>query len=118
MHTRLVVGWAAEKDSEGNKVMIHHPYEVWMRKTFSSQEPWIKVRIIRNESVEGNIVSDSPPPLYHGQLPLKAAKVKDLKKIAAHHIPQDLRGFYTCLRAEGEDDQDTEFTDSDSSLSS
>ena len=32
----LNFGWAAEKDLEGNKVMIHHPYEVWMRKTFSS----------------------------------------------------------------------------------
>ena len=64
----LNFGWGTEMDAEGNKAMIHHPYEVWMGKSFSSEEPWIKVRIIRNETSEGNIVSDSPPALYQGPI--------------------------------------------------
>jgi len=98
--------------------MVHHPYEVWMRRSFSSEEPWIKVRLIKTETSENNIIASPSAQLYHSQIPLKPAKLKDLRKIASQHVPPNHRGFYLCLRGEGEEsDNDTEFSGSDCSAS-
>lgn len=114
----LNFGWGAEMDREGRKIMVHHPYEVWMRRSFSSEEPWIKVRLIKRESSENNIIASPPAQLYHSQIPLKPGKLKDLKKIASQHVIPNYRGFYLCLRGEGEEsDDDTEYSGSDCSAS-
>lgn len=111
-------GWGAEIDRDGRKIMVHHPYEVWMRRSFSSEEPWIKVCLLERESTESNVISSPPAQLYQSQIPLKPAKLKDLRKIASQHIPPDHRGFYLCLRREGgESNDDTEYTGSDCSAS-
>ena len=82
--------------------MVHHPFEVWMR-SFSSEEPWIKVCLIKMETSENTIIASPPAQLYHSQIPLKPAKLKDLQKIACQHVPPNHRRFYLCLRGEGEE---------------
>ena len=111
----LNFGWGKEKTAEGNVAIVHHPNEVWMRKSFSSSEPWIKVEYLRRRRPSNSVFATSPDQLYNGPLPLKPAKVADLKKIAAEHIPPIHRGFYMALRGEGDDDTETEFTNSDDS---
>jgi len=59
---------------------------VWIRRSFSSEEPWIKVRLIKRVSSENNIIASPPAQLYHSQIPLKPAKLKDLQKIASQHV--------------------------------
>lgn len=63
-------GWGAEIDCDGRKIMVHHPYEVWMRRSFSSEEPWIKVCLLERESIENNVISSPPAQLYQSQIPL------------------------------------------------
>lgn len=116
----LNFGWRAEMDRDGRKIMVHHPYEVWMRTSFSSEEPWIKVRLIKRESSENNIIASPPAQLYHSQIPLKPGKLKDLKKIASQHVLPNYRGFYLCLRGGGEgeeSDDDTQYSGSGCSAS-
>ena len=114
----LNFGWGAEVDRDGRKIMVHHPYEVWMRRSFSSEEPWIKVRLIKRESSENNVIASPPAQRFHSQIPLKPAKLKDLRKIASQHVPPDHHSFYLCLRGEGEESSDdTEYTGSDCSAS-
>ena len=93
----LNFSWGANVDHDGRKIMVHHPYEVWMRGSFSSEEPWIKVRLIKRESSENNIIASPPAQLYHSQIPLKPAKLKDVQKIASQNVPPNYRGFYFFL---------------------
>lgn len=68
--TQRNFGWGAEMDRDGRKIMVHHPYEVWMRRSFSSEEPWIKVCLLERESIENNVISSPPAQLYQSQIPL------------------------------------------------
>ena len=111
----LNFGWGKEKMTDGNVTVVYHPNEVWMHKSFSSSEPWIKVEYLRRRDALDNVFVTAPDQLYSSPLPLKPSKVADLKKIAAQHIPPLHRGFYMALRGEGDDDTETEFTDSDES---
>lgn len=77
--------------------MVHHPNEVWLRKSFSALEPWIKVQYIRHRNATDNVMTTPPSHLCNGLLPLKPAKVSDLKKVAAQHIPPLHGGFYRNL---------------------
>lgn len=108
----LNFGWGPEKTPEGSIKMVHHPNEVWIRKTFSASEPWMKVQYVRRKNPMDNVMTTTPSQLYDGPLPLKPAKVADLKKTAAQHLAPLHRSFYMNLRAEGED-SDTEYTNSD-----
>ena len=83
-------GWGAEYcEEEGTFITKHHPDEVWLRYS-STDEPWKKVRYLKNNAPARYI----PPRLYNEEpLPLKAAKVKDLKAIAQKFLPPHCRAF-------------------------
>ena len=106
----LNFGWGEELNPVTNKVtLVHHPNEVWMRNTYSSEEPWRKVKILKDRA--GDV---SLEQLYHSSLVLSAKKVRDLKAMARSHIPLPQRNFY--LEMDNPDDDDgseTEDLDSD-----
>ena len=44
----LNFGWGEEVDPVTGKVtLVHHPDDVWMRCTYSFEEPWKKVKILK-----------------------------------------------------------------------
>ena len=106
----LNFGWGEELNPVTNKVtLVHHPNEVWMRNTYSSDEPWRKVKILKDRA--GDV---SLEQLYHSSLVPCAKKVRDLKAMARSHIPLPQRNFY--LEMDNPDDDDgseTEDLDSD-----
>lgn len=95
----LNFGWGPEKTPEGSIKMVHHPNEVWIRKTFSASEPWMKVQYVRRKNPMDNVMTTTPSQLYDGPLPLRPAKVADLKKTAAQHLAPLHQSFYMNLRA-------------------
>lgn len=97
--TWMNFGWGERHNpSTGKMIMVHHPNEVWFRKTFSMSEPWQRVRISRSE-----VDSDHPPPLYDGPVPINPYKIKDLNKMAEKYIPEPQRSFYATLVPEKKD---------------
>lgn len=97
--TWMNFGWGERHNpSTGKMIMVHHPNEVWFRKTFSMSEPWQRVRISRSE-----VDSDHPPPLYDGPVPINPYKIKDLNKMAEKYIPEPQRSFYATLVQEKKD---------------
>ena len=69
-------GWGEDSDGQ----MVHHPEEVWFHHSFSTDEPWRKVRVTTSAQV--NL---QPSILHESPLPLNPNKVKDLQKIRTHH---------------------------------
>lgn len=97
--TWMNFGWGERHNpSTGKMIMVHHPNEVWFRKTFSMSEPWQRVRISRSE-----VDSDHPPLLYDGPVPINPYKIKDLNKMAEKYIPEPQRSFYATLVPEKKD---------------
>lgn len=48
----LNFGWGAELDRDGRKIMVHHPYEVWMRRSFSSESPGSKYALLKGKAAK------------------------------------------------------------------
>ena len=92
----------------GKVMLVHHPNEVWMRCTYSDEEPWKKVKILRDRPADVPLEQ-----LYHTPLVPAPAKVRDLKKMARDYIPSPQRNFYLDLPDQGEDGTETENEDSD-----
>ena len=86
----------------GKVTMRHHPDEVWVRFILREDEHWKKLKIVRpRQTTTGQSI---PWELYQGQVLLKAAKVKDLKKIASQFVPPLQRTFYFQLKDDGSED--------------
>ena len=93
---RFNVGWGSELDPKtGQSVLTYHPEHVWIKTSHDPSQPWQKVAI--KEKAASN---SQPPALYSSPIPLKPAKVEDLKKIAEKHLPEPQRSFYLNLREE------------------
>lgn len=106
----LNFGWGEEVNpvTLGKVTLVHHPDEVWMRCTYSDEEPWKKVPILKNRP--GNVPQEE---LYLTPLVPKPAKVCDLKKMARDYIPSPQRNFYLEMPDQDDDGMDTENQDSD-----
>ena len=100
----LNFGWGEDTNLRtGRNKMFHHPDEVWVRYGFSKDEPWKKIKIVRNTRLS----SGTPDQLYNGKLNLAPAKVKDLKTMASKFIPEPQREFYLQLKSSSDEDSDT-----------
>lgn len=93
----------------GDKV-IAHPGEYWMKTTFSTQDPWQKVCILKGRSKIPPTIDINLPILYDGGHLIKPYKMADLQKMVPL-LPPLCREFYTSLAdhsvSEGsEDDQE------------
>ena len=106
----LNFGWGEDTELRtGRRKMFHHPDEVWVRYGFSKDEPWKKIKIVRNTRLS----SGTPDQRYNGTLNLAPAKVKDLKKMASKFIPEPQRQFYLRLQSSTDEDCLSEDEDSD-----
>ena len=83
-------GWGEDGDGQ----MVQHPDKVWLRNSFSIEEPWKKVKVTTSAQVDSQ-----PSILYESTLPLNPKKVKDLQKMARNHIPEPERQFYMNLKS-------------------
>lgn len=93
---RFNIGWGSEHDpNTGQSVMTNHPDHIWLKTSHDPSQLWQKVAI----KLKAPLTS-LPPTLYTSPIPLKAAKVEDLKKIAEKHLPEPQRSFYFNLREE------------------
>ena len=96
----LNFGWGEEKEA-GKVSMKHHPDEVWVRFSLSEDEPRKKLKIVQPRQTTHKSI---PQELYQGQIFLKPAKVRDLKKIASQFVPPLQRTFYFKLKDNGSED--------------
>ena len=90
--------------ANGGKV-IAHPGQYWMKTSFSTQDPWQKVCILKGRS-------KLPPPAdIAGGHPIKSKKIADLQKMIPF-FPPPCQEFYSSLAdhpvSSGSDDQDDE----------
>ena len=106
----LNFGWGEEvEEGTGRITMVHHPDELWMRYSYSDQEPWKKVKFLKDRP--------SAVPLqrmYTSPLRLNPAKIQDLKKMARDHLPAPARAFYLSMRdgdSSGAETEDESFSD-------
>ena len=93
---------------DGDKV-VAHPGEYWMKTTFSTQDPWQKVCILKGRSKIPPTTDINLPILYDGSHSIKPKKIADLQKMVPF-LPPSCREFYTSLAnhsvSEGSDDED------------
>ena len=96
--------------ARGNKKLFRPiVWLVWVRYGFSKDEPWKKIKIVRNTRLSPG----TPDHRYNGTLNLAPAKVKDLKKMASKFIPEPQRQFYLRLQSSSVEDCLLEGEDSD-----
>ena len=86
--------------------MVHQPNKVWFRNSYSSDEPWKRVKVVRKSTplTSRAILNNSP-------VALSGEKLKDLQKMAEKHLPEPQRSFYFNLSAAADIESDC---DSDS----
>ena len=83
-----------EYDTEtGQESLVRHSEEIWCRYTYSTMEPWKKIKPLKR----GAFVVE-PQQLYHSRLPIKKAKYNDLVKLSEKHLPSEYRSFYSLQR--------------------
>ncbi|XP_044179312.1 uncharacterized protein LOC122960850 [Acropora millepora] len=106
----LNFGWGEDTDLRtGRRKLFHHPDEVWVRYGSSKDEPWKKIKSVRNTTLPPR----TPEHHYNGTLNLAPAKVKDLKKMASKFIPEPQCQFYLLLQSSSVEDFLSEDEDSD-----
>ena len=118
-----------KKDSLGNPVLfstaswlnfgvgeergktISHPGEYWMRKTFSAEEPWQKVCILKGRKKLPPPIDTEFPVKYPDGHPINPKKANDLKSMIPF-LPPTSREFYTSLQdhvvASSDEDDDSD----------
>lgn len=105
----LNFGWGEEVNPVTGKVTLaHHPNEVWMCSTYSLEEPWKKVKILKERA--GDVFLEQ---LYQAPLVPSAKKVRDLKAMARNHVRLPQRNFYVEVADQDDDGAETENLDSD-----
>lgn len=86
-----------EKMVEGQPVSFEHPSEVWVRHTYDVTETPQRVSYYKKRGTQGGMDSN-PPPLYQCYpLPLKKAKVDDLRKLVSSYVPAEHQEFFAEL---------------------
>ncbi len=71
------VGIGEDDDGE----LREHWDEVWVRYSFASDEPWKKVKLVRQEEKNASEIGDAKFDLYNAPLALPRAKTRDLHKM-------------------------------------
>ena len=130
------ISWFSYGESLEQGVTKRHPDEVWIRYSLDESEPWKKVKVVTKRRTTSDstrstrVTTDRRTrrtrtttesilaPAYVAEVPLKAAKVKDLLKIANKFLPPSTRSFYMSLKtaapdAGNTDDHGNEHEDSD-----
>ena len=75
-------GKSREYDTETTQeLLVCHSEEIWCRYTYSTMEPWKKIKPLKR----GAFVVE-PQQLYHSRLPIKKAKYNYLVKLSEKSI--------------------------------
>lgn len=88
--------WFNFGEGEDGGKIIAHPGEYWMKTTFSTQDPWQKVCILKGRSKQPPSTDINLPVLYDDGHPIKSSKIADLQKMVPF-LPPACRDFYTSL---------------------
>lgn len=84
------------KDSSG--VLKKHPNEVWIRYSYSTDEPWSKVSLLKGRKRLPPSSTVYLPEKYPNGHPIKAKKLDDLENMVPF-LPPKYRQFYLDLLA-------------------
>ena len=108
------VVWFSYGESEeyncttGKMDYVSHKNDVWCRYTYSTLEPWKKVKCFKR----GRSNLPQPSQLYNGPVPIKPAKCNDLIKLCENHLRPEYQDFYFSLSIQGsveENDDEMDF---------
>jgi len=86
-----------------------HPAEVWV-KYGAEDEEWSKFEIMKKSTRELTLPSSSK---HSGMLPLKPAKVTDVKFLVESYVPQEFRSFYDSIFGSEDVSSETEESECD-----
>lgn len=107
--------WFNFREGEDNGMVVAHRGEYWMKTSFSTQDPWQKVCILKDLSKKHPPTDIDLPKLYDGGHPIKSTKIADLQKMVPF-LPSSCREFYTSLAnhpvsqgSEEDDDHDKSY---------
>ncbi len=89
-----------------------HPNEVWLRYSYSSDEPWSKVSLLKGRKRLPPSPAVSLPEKYPNGHPIKPKKLDDLKRMIPF-LPPEYRQFYLDLFATAPRDNSGDSSDDD-----
>ena len=101
----------AIEPGETNATPVIHTNQVWIRYTYSSEEPWSKVSLLKGRQKKQPSKSLCFPSKYPHGRPLKPSKIDDLQKMVPF-LPVEYRQFYIDLASQPGSTNDSD-SDSD-----
>ena len=81
---------------DGKEVTQTHPNEVWLRYTYSTEETWSKVSLLKGRKKTQPKVDIALKCKYPHGHPIKSKKVADLQNMIPY-LPNEYRQFYRDL---------------------
>ena len=91
----LWMNFGEGQDSKGR--LMKHPNEVWIRYSYSTDEGWSRVNLLKGRKRMQPSTSIPFPIKYPNGHPLKPKKVQDLQRMVPF-LPEEHRQFYTDLK--------------------
>ena len=88
-----------EAEEPGEKTPVRHVNQVWIRYTYSSEECWSKVSLLKGRQQKQPSKSLCFPSKYPNGHPIKRSKVEDLQKLVPF-LPVECRQFYIDLTSQ------------------
>ena len=88
-----------EAEEPGGKTPVRHVNQVWIRYTYSSEECWSKVSLLKGHQQKQPSKSLCFPNKYPNGHPIKRSKVEDLQKLVPF-LPVECRQFYIDLTSQ------------------
>ena len=90
------VRWMNFGQANDNERLMKHPNEVWIRYTYSTEECWSEMNLLKGRKKEHPLIFVSLPIKYPNGHPILPKKVEDLKKMIPF-IPEKYKQFYINL---------------------
>ena len=88
--------WFNYGEGEDEGKLVSHPGEFWMRSSFSLEQPWQKVCILKGRKKLHPPNQIDLPAAYPNGHPLNPKKVDDLQKMI-QYLPPACRDFFSSL---------------------
>ena len=89
--------WLNFGEGEDGGKVVSHPGEYWMKRTFSLQEPWQKICILKGRKKLPPPIDMAFPVKYPDGHPLNPKKVNDLQSMIPY-LPPASREYYASLK--------------------
>ena len=89
--------WLNFGEGEDGGKVVSHPGQYWMKRTFSLQEPWQKICILKGRKKLPPPIDMEFPVKYPDGHPLNPKKVNDLQSMIPY-LPPASREYYASLK--------------------